>query len=165
MNDKNKVPPNVVPQKGLHFSGTWNVQLFNAETGKKELDQTQKNIVVDVAATTMCSGTGPSAFSVLHLGSTPVSGLFPPSTNDTHLQEDINLNGYPTSHIYPIASNSFAFEKQATLAATDAVGTLTEAGLFTPDGTMFNHVLFSPPIVKTNLQTAFITTTISLLRV
>ena len=152
MNDKIKVAPNIEPQKGLSFQGIWTIQLFNAETGGKEFEQTQKNIVVDIAATTMCSGAGPASFTVLHLGNAPVSSLFPPSTGDTQLQQDINLVGYPTIHTPLISVGNFSFEKKATLVTTDAVGIITESGLFNPAGVMFNHVLFNPPIVKINGQ-------------
>ena len=159
---------------GLRFKGVWNIQLFNDKTGDLELDHTVNNIVMNGAIQYMAGGPGPTDFTQLYL-----SNYAFPSTPTT-LQGELddmnwfNCNTEPSTLISP---GSFAFRKKASLGPTDAVGglpevRLTEAGLFTPTApiTMFNRILFTPAtpslgILKTNLQSAFITTTITILRV
>jgi len=158
----NQSTPHIAPQQGLEFKGVWNVQLFNAETGELELDHTQDNIIVDNAIVHMANGYGPTAFNILHLGNAPFPST--PATTDTQLNQDF----FQSSALTPvplITPGNFSYQLKASLQTGDAVGTLTEAGLFTSDGIMFNRILFNPSIVKTNLQTAFITTTITLRRV
>jgi len=157
----NEVKPHIAPQQGLEFKGIWNVQLFNAETGKLELDHTQDNIIVDNAIVHMAHGYGPAEFDMLHLG----NAAFPSTPVVTDLSLNQDFFQILTTHVPKISAGVFSYQKKAELATTDAVGTLTEAGLFTVDNIMFNRILFTPAIVKTNLQTAFITTTIVIRRV
>jgi len=156
---------------GLRFKGVWNIQLFNAETGELELDHTIDNIVMDNAVQYMAGGPGPTEFTQLHIGAAPWPTT--PNTMDPNLNDPyfFSCGTTPSTLISP---GSFAFQKKASLGPTDATGgaaqkVLTEAGLFTPGGIMFNRILFTPDnpslgITKTNLQSAFITTTITILR-
>jgi len=151
----------IEPQTGLQFKGVWNVQLFNAETGEKELDHTQDNLIVDNAIVHMAHGVGPTNFNVLHLGNAPFPST--PSTTDLTLNQD--FFDAATQHTPLISPGVFSYQQKAVLQTSDAVGTLTEAGLFTSDTVMFNRILFNPQIVKTNQQIAYITTTITIRRV
>lgn len=151
----------IVPQQGLEFKGTWNVKLVNAKTGEVELDHTQENIIVDNAIVHMANGYGPADFDMLHLGNAPFPST--PATTDLTLNADFFQTS--TTHSPQISPGTFAYQKKASLATTDAVGTLTEAGLFTTDNVMFNRILFNPQIVKTDTQEAYITTTIQIRRV
>lgn len=163
LNQTPKVPeaPKVTAQQGLEFKGIWQVELFDAKTGERVLNHIQDNIIVDNAIVYMCEGKGPADFTMLHLGNAP----FPttPVTTDLQLNQDF-FQG-TTVHTALNSNGVFSFTKKCSLAETDAVGTLTEAGLFTPGGIMLNRILFNPSIVKTNMQTAFITTTIQIRRV
>jgi len=151
----------VLQQGGLQFKGTWHIELYDVNTGEKVVDHKQDNIVVDNAVAYMAQGSGPADFTMLHLGDAP----FPttPVTTDLALNQDFFTG--TTVHTPLISNGTFAFQKKCSLAETDAVGTITEAGLFTPGGVMFNRVLLNPSVVKTALQTGFVTVTITLRRV
>jgi hypothetical protein len=165
----NQSTPHIAPQQGLEFKGVWNIQLFNSETGELELDHTQNNIIVNNAITHMATGPGPTSFNVLQLSTQNDPNI--PSILDNGLQGSPIYTSPPLTVLPLITPGNFTYQLKASLGTADAVttnngsGALTEAGLFTPSGIMFNHILFNPPIVKTNLQTAFITTTITLRRV
>jgi hypothetical protein len=150
-------------QGGLSFEGIWKVELFNAQTGELELEHEQKNIIVDNAIVHMAHGYGPADFSMLHLGNAATPS--PPATTDTALNADILPAGFATTHVSQTSPGVFAFQKKASLGLNDANTTLTEAGLATADNVLLNRILFSPQITKTNTQTAFITTTITIRRV
>lgn len=159
--DSNIPKPKISSSQGIEFHGTWQVELFDAKTGEKVLDHTQDNIIVDNAIVHMCEGSGPADFTELHLGNAP----FPTTPVTTDLALNADFFQGTTVHKSLVSNGTFAFSKKCSLEETDAVGTLTEAGLFTPGGVMLNRILFNPPIVKTDLQTAFITTTITIRRV
>lgn len=145
---------------GLQFKGIWHVELF--ENGVKVLDHVQDNIIVDNAIVHMAHGYGPAHFQKLRIGTAPFPSQ--PNVGQTDLDAPISPD-FVTVHTAANSPGVFSFQKKASLALTDAVGTLTEAGLVCADGVLFNRILFSPSITKTNTQTAFITTTIQIRRV